>query len=266
MTRTSWLSLTLAALLAPLASAAAAPPVAAASAAILASATRAAAGQPMQSTVFKRSAVPPPAKLIYQVDSNKFPYRMRGELLWQPEASGYQALLTFGVFGLTRRQTSQGAFDAYGLAPERFADTFRKGEVAHFDRAQGIVRFSANPTTATLQPGAQDRLSVTMQLAALVASAPQRFAPGTTLQVQTVSHRDAAVWGFRVGGTETLQLPGGTLQGLKLERMPRQAKDQRLELWLAPKLDYLPVRLRLTEPNGDYADQKWLATEAVDKP
>ncbi|PIY29464.1 MAG: hypothetical protein CO105_12560 [Comamonadaceae bacterium CG_4_9_14_3_um_filter_60_33] len=257
MTMKSWLFLTLAALLAPLVNAATALPASAAQAGTVLS---------MQQTAFKRTALPPATKLIYRVDSNKFPFRMRAELLWQHQEPGYQARLRFSAFGLTRMQTSLGKFDAFGLAPERFTNTFRNEEVASFDRAQGIVRFSANTPSAVLQPGAQDRLSVTLQLAALVASAPQRFAPGTVLNVQTVSHRDADAWRFKFGGMETLQLPGGTLQALKLERMPRKAQDQQLELWLAPELAYLPVRIRLTETNGDYADQKWQATEAADSP
>lgn len=258
MTMKSWRFLMVAALLAPLANAAPALPGAVISASD--------AALTMQQTAFNRTALPPSTKLIYQVDSNKFPFRMRAELLWQQLKPGYQARLSFSAFGLTRMQTSQGKIDAHGLAPDRFINKFRSEESAHFNREQGIVRFSANTPEATLQPGAQDRLSVTLQLAALVASAPQRFTPGTTLRVQTVSHRDADVWQFKFGGMENLDLPGGTLQGLKLERMPRQAEDQQLAIWLAPGLAYMPVRIRLTETNGDYADQKWLATEDAGSP
>jgi hypothetical protein len=63
-----------------------------------------------------------------------------------------------------------------------------------------------------------------------------------------------------VGKEETLILPGGQQATLKLIRNPRQEFDQTVELWLAPALGYLPARLRITEPNGDFVDQKWLAT------
>jgi len=258
MSLKTWRFLLVAALLAPLANAEPALPGAAISAT--------GAALTVQPTAFKRSALPPSSKLIYRVDSNQFPFRMRAELLWQLQEPGYQARLSFSAFGLTRWQTSQGKVDADGLAPERFVNTSRRQESAHFNREQGIVRFSANTPEVALQPGAQDRLSVTLQLAALVASAPQRFSPGTTLRVQTVSHRDAEVWHFKFGGMENLHLPGGTLQCLKLERLPRRAQDQQLALWLAPDLAYMPVRIRLTETNGDYADQKWLATEAAGSP
>lgn len=266
MTMKSWRLLLVAALLATLANAAPALPGATISASSAATKLQPGAVLSMQQTEFKRTALPASVKLVYQVDSNKFPFRMRAELLWQLQAASYQARLSFSAFGLTRMQTSQGKVDAYGLAPDRFINTFRSEESAHFNRNQGVVRFSANTPEAVLQPGAQDRLSVTLQLAALVASTPQRFTPGTTLRVQTVSHRDADVWQFKFGGMENLDLPGGTLQGLRLERLPRQAEDQQLEIWLAPGLDYMPVRIRLTETNGDYADQKWLATEAAGSP
>jgi hypothetical protein len=34
-----------------------------------------------------------------------------------------------------------------------------------------------------------------------------------------------------------------------------------VELWLAPALDDLPVRIRLTQSNGDEVDMVWSSTE-----
>jgi hypothetical protein len=39
-------------------------------------------------------------------------------------------------------------------------------------------------------------------------------------------------------------------------RHPRKEYDTRVELWLARTLDYLPARLRITQANGDVADQQ----------
>jgi hypothetical protein len=33
-------------------------------------------------------------------------------------------------------------------------------------------------------------------------------------------------------------------------------------VWLAPGKAYAPVRLRLTQPNGDWADHQWSATDS----
>lgn len=221
---------------------------------------------PASELAFKADGLAASVKLLYRVEANKFPYTLSGELLWQLREKSYQAQLSISTFGQTRMQTSRGQIDQFGLAPERFSDKYRSEVAAHFNRAQGLVSFSANTPNIALQPGAQDRLSVLVQLAALVASDPQRFTPGTTLRVQTIGPRDGDLWLFTFGAMETLELPGGPQQGLKLVRQPRQTYDQKLEVWLAPGLAYLPARIRITEANGDYVDQKWAASQAADSP
>ena len=130
-----------------------------------------------------------------------------------------------------------------------------------FDRDRGRVVFSTNNPPAPLEPGLQDRLSVVLQLAALVAGAPERFPAGTEIGIPTASTRETEDWVFEVGGEDNLQLPGGTVRALKLQRQPRKQYDQRVELWLAPRMDYAPVRVRLTNPNGDTVDQRWSSTD-----
>jgi hypothetical protein len=215
---------------------------------------------------FRMEGLPGSVKLVYKVEASKFPYSLNGELLWAQKGDHYLASLSFGAFGQTRTQTSRGLVDAQGLAPERFSDKFRSEVAAHFNRDQAKVTFSANTPDAPLLSGAQDRLSVLIQLAALVASAPERFEAGTTLTIQTIGPRDADLWLFTVGALEALTLPGGTMPGLKLTRNPRQLYDQQVDIWLAPQLGYLPARIRITEANGDYIDQKWTSSEPASLP
>jgi hypothetical protein len=205
--------------------------------------------------------VPASIKLVYEVQANKFPYSLNGELVWTSTEGGYEASLMFGAFGQKRIQTSRGQIGPDGLMPERFSDKFRSELAAHFNRQQGKITFSANTPDAPLLAGAQDRLSVLIQLAALVSSSPERFAPATTLTIQTVGPRDADLWLFTVGPTETLTLPGGQLELVRLTRNPRQAYDQQVDIWLAQTLGYLPARIRITEASGDFIDLKWLRSE-----
>jgi hypothetical protein len=205
--------------------------------------------------------VPASIKLVYEVQANKFPYSLNGELVWTSTEGGYEASLMFGAFGQKRIQTSRGQIGPDGLMPERFSDKFRSELAAHFNRQQGKITFSANTPDAPLLAGAQDRLSVLIQLAALVSSSPERFAPATTLTIQTVGPRDADLWLFTVGPTETLTLPGGQLELVRLTRNPRQAYDQQVDIWLAQTLSYLPARIRITEASGDFIDLKWLRSE-----
>ena len=202
-------------------------------------------------------------RLLYDVagEAKGFPYRAHSELLWQQDGQKYDARLEVKVFLLgSRSQTSTGRITADGVAPNRFADKARSEQAAHFERDQGRIVFSANTPSAALLPGAQDRVSVMFQLAAMFAGEAQRYPAGSDIAVPTVGPRDAEVWHFTVGETETLKLPGGSLPGLRLTRQPRSAYDQRLELWLAPGMGYLPVRLRMSQDNGDFVDQQWRAS------
>lgn len=205
--------------------------------------------------------VPGSVRLKYKVDTNKLPFSASADLLWQQTGQTYEARLTFNLFGQTRLQSSSGRVTPAGLAPIRFSDKYRSEVAAHFNREQGKVTFSANTPDVPLLAGAQDRLSILVQLAAMIAGDPVHFQPATTVTLQTIGPRDADTWLFTVGLEEALTLPGGELSALKLVRHPRREFDQKVELWLAPALGYLPARIRITEPNGDYIDQQWRATE-----
>jgi hypothetical protein len=209
-------------------------------------------------------AVPPSAHLHYKVMAQVKGMALTGEgdLLWRNDGHEYEAKLEVRApFVRTRTQTSTGQITAEGLEPVRFSDKNRGEQAAHFQRDKGTVSFSSNRPDAPLLAGAQDRLSVMLQLGAMIAGAPQKFPPGTGISVQTADTQEAQGWEFTVEGTEQLHLPGGSLAALKLIRNPRKEYDQKVELWLAPRMDYVPVRLRLTQPNGDSVDQQWSSTD-----
>jgi hypothetical protein len=191
----------------------------------------------------------------------KLQYHASGELAWLHDGNTYEARLQLSAFLVGARVlSSTGALTAEGLAPRRFGDKFRSETAAHFERDRGRVVFSTNTPEAVLLPGAQDQLSVFMQLAAMLAGEPQRYPPGSTLSMQTVGTRIAEPWTFTIDAPEKLSLPGGEQQVLKLTRLPRRDFDQKVELWLAPALGYLPARILITQSNGDFIDQQWRST------
>lgn len=194
---------------------------------------------------------------------SRMSYSARGELLWLHDGSSYEARLEAGAFLIgSRVGTSSGRITADGLAPNRYSDKGKTELAAHFERDKGRITFSANTPEAALLPGAQDRLSVFIQLAAQIAGEPANYPVGTILAFQTASQRAAESWVFVVEGEERLSLPGGEQPSLKLVRAPRKEFDQKVELWLAPALGYLPARIRLTEGNGDFLDLQWRSTSA----
>jgi hypothetical protein len=211
-----------------------------------------------------RFSLPEPAALHYEVTARVKGQQVQGtsDLTWHHDGARYEAVFELAVPALPpRRQHSAGQLAEGGLAPQRYAEKSRGEQATHFEREEQRFIFSNNRPAAPLEPGAQDRLSVLLQLSALLASEPQRYPPGTTIAIQTATTRDAGTWLFTVEGEETLQLPGGHMTTVKLERPARGEYDLRMELWLAPGAAYVPVRLRLTQPNGDWIDHQWSTTD-----
>ncbi len=202
--------------------------------------------------------VPGSVRLSFAVTAQQGPQPLSGafgELIWLQDGSQYNARLSMTMLFKTLRQwTSTGTVGADGIEPERYSDTRRREVASHFVRERGQIVFSNNAPSVPLLAGAQDRLSVMMQLGALLAGDPARYPPGSQIALQTVTARDADVWVFTVGEEEKITLPAGEIRAIRLTRPPRREFDLKVELWLSPGHNYLPARLVLTEPNGDFAD------------
>ena len=209
--------------------------------------------------------VPGSMRLKYNVEGtkDKLNYHARAELLWRQDGETYEAQLEVSAFLIgSRVRTSTGRLTADGLMPMRFSDKYRSEVAAHFDRVKQRVTFSANTPDVPLLPGMQDQLSVFVQLGAMLGGAPDKYPVGTQISFETIGPRAPEFWVITIEGDEKLTLPGGDIAAIKLSRGTQREFDQKAELWLAPSLGYLPVRIKLTERNGDFVDQVWRATEA----
>lgn len=235
------------------------PPVAEAEPATeLAAATALAAVRPATSP--PPAHVPGSVELLYDISgqAKSLRYSADARLRWQVDGSRYEAELEISAFLVgSRVQTSRGRLGAAGLEPERFGDRRRSTEkAAHFDNASQRIRFSSNAPDAPLRPGAQDRLSVFLQLAGLLNARPEAYADGAHLSLQVAGTGSAEEWRFHIGPLQDVQLPAGQVSARKLTREPRHEHDSRIEIWLAPALQHLPVRIRVTEADGGQADQR----------
>ena len=205
------------------------------------------------------------ARLRYDLQgiAKGFGYSAKAELLWQPDASQYEARLEVSHFLLgSRVQTSQGQITPEGLAPRRFGDKVRSEQAAHFQRDKGLITYSANTPDAPLLAGTQDRLSVFVQISGMLLAEPQRFGPGAVLNFNTTGARDSEAWAFQLAGMETLKMPYGTIEAMRLVRQEQKQYDQRVELWMAPSMEHLPVRIRITQTSGDQVDLLLRSKEA----
>lgn len=147
---------------------------------------------------------------------------------------------------------------AFGVAPERYVETrlSRPPQAANFQWDAGKVTFSGNSREFPLKPGVQDQLSFLAQLALIAQAFPDRLRPGESIALELASVRSVTVYELRVIGWETIQTQLGPIDTLKVERaLPDGARDARIELWLAPTMNWLPARTRTI-----LTDESWIET------
>lgn len=141
----------------------------------------------------------------------------------------------------------------FGVAPERYVEKriSRPPMATNFQWDSAKVTFSNTNREVPLRPGVQDQLSFMAQLALIAQAFPDRMQPGMPVALEVAGTRDVRVYDLRVVGWELTRTQLGLVDTLKLERaLPEGAKDARIELWLAPTMNWLPVRTR-TVFNGD---------------
>jgi hypothetical protein len=215
-----------------------------------------------------RTSLPPSALLSYRLSGQEkgINYQASGELRWQrnDNAYAYAMSLTVKAFLLgSRHWRSVGQINATGLAPTRFSDSWRSERAAHFDRPNQRIVFSSNAPIAPLQPGAQDQVSLYVQLAAAMAQSGQQMPPGTRLQIQTATVRDALPWLLTLEKLETLQVDGQSLQTVKWVCQPRNRFDAQVEFWVSAAHDWLPARIRITQASGSFIDLQLTGREVL---
>ena len=226
----------------------------------------AAAAAPASAPLMPLGPLPSSTLMNYRLTgvSKGLTYHASGELRWQANDSAYAMSLSVKAFLIgTRHWRSTGAVTAAGLAPKRFSDSWRSERAAHFDRDNHQVVFSNNAPVAPLAPGAQDQISLYVQLAAAMAGEPQRYEPGTQLSIQTITTRDALPWLLTLASAETLTLPDQTLPTRRWVAQPRHRYDATVEFWTAEKYAWMPVRIRITQVGGDHIDLMLSGQEAL---
>ena len=194
-------------------------------------------------------------------------YYASGYLKWQVKPANssprnYEAELNVRAFLIgSRVWRSQGVLTGDGLAPKRYSDTWRSERAAHFDPDLRQISFSGNTPSAPLQAGAQDQVSLFIQMAAAVAA--QNFKTGTELNIQTATSRDAVNWRLTYKSDEPIEVKGERLETQKWVCLPRGKYDSQIELWLSKSHGGMPVRIKITQVSGNFIDMEMSSTEAL---
>lgn len=186
------------------------------------------------------------------------PLQSDATLVWRRDGARYHAEWRVRVpFVGERTQRSDGEVTREGIRPHEYVEQTNKRRSARFDYAQGWVHFSdERRRDQALKPGAQDRLTVSLQLGALLAADPARRTVGSSLSLPVVGVGKIEPWQWDVQEGETLQVAGHPLPTIRLARRPRKDRDSQITVWLAPAVGYLPVRMHVEQENGDTVDQQ----------
>ena len=160
----------------------------------------------------RASESPSSVRLFYEVKSSQLPFKINSQLDWIQTGKNYQATLIIQVLNIKRIQVSSGSISSQGLVPQEFTSINKQKELAQFDWEKNSVDFKPPaPKITDLQNGAQDKLSVMLQIGRLLQEHNPTVQIGQVLNIQTIGSRGAEVREFKIVSNQQLQLPGGSL-------------------------------------------------------
>lgn len=160
---------------------------------------------------------------------------------------------------ITRRMSSDGELTAQGLAPQRYDEDTK---VMFRDPRRLTMRFEPD---AIVMPGGQrrprlegvqDTASQFVQLSWLFSTRPELLRAGSTVDFALALPKSVDRWVYDVIGEESVATPFGAVEGFHLRprRVSRPGGELVAEIWFAPRLRYLPVRIRIEQDPETFID------------
>lgn len=183
------------------------------------------------------------------------------QLVWESDGDRYR-LRVEGVLGVL---ASEGGGDDAGIAPNQASESGAAGgvQLTRFDREARRIDYGPLGTGDPLRLGSQDRASVLIQLAGIGLAEPDQVQDAIDILVAGAGGARITRW--QVLGKEDLNTAAGQLATVRLAQLA-QAGEARVEVWLAPARDWLPVQLRVTYPDGTVANQVVTAIQSAPVP
>ena len=204
---------------------------------------------------------PPSTQLNYRLTGHfRGPLNGRAQVAWLRQGERYQVRLEVKVDPIVRRRMlSDGVLSDQGLSPRRYDE---ETEVPFKETRRATVRFEpgqillANGKTSEPTEGVQDAASQFVQLTWLFLTRPDRLQVGRTIDFPLALPRRVGRWTYDVAAQELLQLPFGEIQAFRLAPRRDNAKPNELsvEMWIAPTLQYLPVRIQIRQDAETFLD------------
>lgn len=197
---------------------------------------------------------PPSTRLSYLLTGNyRGPLYGKAQVEWLRQGAHYQVRLTVKVYPVfERRMLSDGRLGPDGLSPQRFDQETdipfqgTRSETVFFDQDQ--IRL-ANGQHSVALAGAQDSASQFVQLSWLYLTQARRLAVGESVSFPLALPRRVGQWTYDVTEQVRLDLPMGPVDSFHLvpRKLGRKANELSVQMWLAPSLQYLPVRISIEQ-------------------
>ncbi len=174
---------------------------------------------------------------------------------WQREESRYQVRVDISLALLRVSMTSQGEVRVDTLLPRVYEEQFPWGvRRMAFDGA--MVKFD-NGMQQPQPPFLQDTASQFVELTHRFASGLDQLRVGRQVSLWLARPQGMGLWTYDVIEEELLQTPElGAVSAFHLRPRPIANPTGVItaELWFAPTLQYLPVRVRVDLGDGNFVD------------
>jgi hypothetical protein len=186
----------------------------------------------------------------------------RGELhgdarvQWQRQEDRYQARVEIDLTLLASvTMTSQGEVTPQGLVPRVYEELRRSGPRTARLRDNTITLNDGR--TLPRPDGVQDTASQFVELSHRFATGQEALEVGRSVSLWMARPGGLDLWTYDIVEREILQTPAfGPLEAFRLK--PRPIANPRgnytAEIWFAPSLQYLPVRIRVNMGESAYVD------------
>ena len=220
---------------------------------------------------------PPDTRLTYRLTGN-----YRGELTgsarvqWQqvpgpdgkPEPRRYQVRLDMSLSNIVvASMVSQGKITEAGLLPEVYEEKL-PGAVRRVDFEDTQIRFN-NGRIDVRPMTVQDTASQFVELSHRFSTGVDTLKAGAEVRVWLARPGGLDFWTYDVLAPEILQTPTmGPIEAFQLK--PRPLANPRgpiiAEMWFAPSLQYLPVRVRIALGGDNFVDLMVERIEQSERP
>ena len=208
---------------------------------------------------------PPSTRLSYRLTGHVMhgPVEGYAKVEWLRAGSRYQVFMEASVgppFAplYVRRDSSEGEITPEGLSPRRYElhtkVVLRDPRLLVIELDGGRVRLP-NGRDVPRPPGVQDAASQFVHMTWLFTTRPELLTPGRSLELPIALPRRVEPWTYDVLASEPLDTRFGRIDVVHVKpRREARGGDYVAELWVAPTLQYLPVRIVVRQDAENHID------------